>query len=183
MIPFIPAITEAIGFAKQNLARILVYGALVFVYSLLCFFLGYSKGVKKLYEFQTKQATESVKLVVRQGAATEKVVVKYIHIREKAKPVVRTIEREVIRYAETAKPVVDEAHCLSPSWGVLHDAAAAQSVPDTTGRTYAAREAPTAAAAIRTVSENYAVCHETADQLEALQEWVREQHRLSGGEP
>ena len=38
--------------------------------------------------------------------------------------------------------------------------------------------APTAAQALKTVTENYARHHRCADRADALQEWVREQERV-----
>ena len=56
----------------------------------------------------------------------------------------------------------------------LHDAAAANALPEP------ARDADAAAAGIAlstvagTVATNYQICHENAEQLRALQGWVRE---------
>lgn len=61
---------------------------------------------------------------------------------------------------------------LPPDWRVLHDAAASDAqVPEAPSGADATAVTPQEAA--RTVTGNYAQCHDTADQLRALQDWIR----------
>lgn len=72
-------------------------------------------------------------------------------------------------------PVQADAACtINRSFVRLHDAAAAGELPEP------ARDADAAAAGIAlsavagTVAANYQTCHENAEQLRALQAWIRE---------
>jgi hypothetical protein len=72
-------------------------------------------------------------------------------------------------------PVQADAACtINRGFVRLHDAAAAGELPEP------ARDADAAAAGIAlsavagTVAANYQTCHENAEQLRALQAWVRE---------
>ena len=117
---------------------------------------------------QTLQATA---IRERQALATVKVVTEYVDsvriVREKGD----TIIKEVPVYV----PVQADAACTINSGFVrLHDAAAAGELPEP------ARDADAAAAGIAlstvagTFAANYQTCHENAEQLSALQAWVRE---------
>jgi hypothetical protein len=103
--------------------------------------------------------------------ATVKVVTQYVDrvrvVREKGE----TIIKEVPVYV----PVQADAACtINRGFVRLHDAAAAGELPEP------ARDADAAAAGIAlsavagTVAANYQTCHENAEQLRALQTWVRE---------
>lgn len=133
---------------------------------------GYQLGAAKLDTYRAEQMAEETRLYMKRVEITERVVTKYVtKIVPKTQIVTETVEREVIRYAES-----NPGYCLDPEWGRLHDAAATNTVPNATGSPDgAARTPPTAAEAVATVTENYARAHRTADKLEALQEWVRAQ--------
>lgn len=109
----------------------------------------------------------------RQAQATVKVVTQYVDrvrvVREKGD----TIIKEVPIYV----PVQADAACtINRGFVRLHDAAAAAAgdLPEP------ARDADAVAAGIalsaiaETVTANYQTCHETAEQLRALQAWVGE---------
>lgn len=169
---------------QAQAARIAIYAMLLLFYSILVWFHGYTKGEKKFFDYRDKQATESVKLVVKQGAATQTTVTKYIRVLEQSVPIERIIEKKVFVYADTPHAaVLDSAHCLSPDWRRLHDAAATRTVPDTASGTDATSEAPTAAASIQTVTTNYAAHHACVDELDSLQEWVRAQQAVNPSSP
>ncbi|MDO9602064.1 MAG: hypothetical protein Q7J02_07100, partial [Rhodocyclaceae bacterium] len=57
----------------------------------------------------------------------------------------------------------------------LHDAAAAGRIPQAAGAADALPAGIALSAAAGTVADNYQRCHENAEQLIALQEWVRAQ--------
>lgn len=114
---------------------------------------------------------ELVKRKEKQGAVTVRVETKYVDrvkvIREKGQTIVRKV------------PVyVPAGSCdLPPGFRVLHDAAAANTIPDPAGIPDAA--AVPAQDAATTVADNYLTCHETAARLTALQEWVRGQQKVN----
>jgi hypothetical protein len=146
---------------------------------------GFGLGGKYVYgkwlDERASQAAQAVQIVTRQGQATEKVVTQYrdrVKVREGATV---TIEREVERYVE-GKPLA-LACTLDMRWLRLHDAAAAGAVPPPAAGDDAAPGTVTAAAALPTVTANYAACGRTADRLTGLQAWVRGMYETTNGEP
>lgn len=172
------------AFIATHAARFGVYAGLLLFYTTLVWFHGFTKGEEKLFDYRDKQATESVKLIVKQGSVTQTTVTKYIRLREQALPIYKVIEKEVIVYANSrAATAGNSTHCLDPDWSRLHDAAAARAIPAAPGGTHGEGEAPTAAAALSTVTGNYAEHHACVDRLDALQEWVAAQHALTVTSP
>lgn len=132
---------------------------------------GYLLGSAKLDRYKTAQLQQATKLYMAREKVTERVVNHYIKVKGETKTVTETVEKEVIRYADS-----NPGFTLDVGWRLLHDGAALNVIPsagfllDGKGGT-----APRAAVALATVTENYAACHRTADRLDALQEWVRGQ--------
>jgi hypothetical protein len=135
---------------------------------------GYMQGMENLYEYQGKQAVQAVNIVVKQGEVTERVIVRYVKVKGETRTVTQTVEKEVIKYVEK-----NTGNCLDSEWGLLHDAAAANTVSTPPGRADGASGAPTAAEALQAVTDSYAACHRTADRLDALQAWVRDQAKVA----
>jgi len=140
-----------------------------------CFFHGYVAGREKLDEYIGKQAVAAQQIMERQAKVTRVVVTKYLEREAETKAAESDVKMEVIQYAETNP----DGTCLDPEWRRLHDRAATGEIPRTAVRTDDPSGAPTAAAALATVEANYFACHRTANRLNALQEWVREQHRVT----
>jgi len=153
------------------LYRLLVLPALVV--ALVGF--GWIKGaghVQAQWDTTVQQQTlQAASARQRQAEATVKVITVYVDririVREKGE----TIIKEVPVYV----PVQADATCtINRGFVRLHDAAAAGELPEP------ARDADEAAAEIAlsavagTVTANYQACHENAEQLKALQTWVRE---------
>lgn len=164
-----------------NLTRYLVYGVVILCVLSTVWMHGFFHGEQKLFEERAKLATEKVALVVKQGGITEKVITRYVRTAAKTATTTESIEHEISNLANAPTPEGSDRHCLAPSWGWLHDAAADNRVPGNPRPADGTARAPEAIAALRTVSQNYAACHRTADRLEALQEWVREQRKLTTG--
>ena len=102
--------------------------------------------------------------------ATVKVVTKYVDrvrlMREKGD----TIIKEVPVYV----PAQADAACtVNRGFVRLHDAAAAGELPTSTGDSDAAASSLALSTVATTVAANYQTCHENAEQLRALQGWVR----------
>ena len=107
----------------------------------------------------------------KQAEATVKVVTQYVDrvriVREKGK----TIIQEVPVYV----PVQADASCaINRGFVRLHDAAAAGELPEPARAVDAAAAGIALSAVAGTVAANYQTCHENAEQLRALQVWVRE---------
>lgn len=111
----------------------------------------------------------------RQAQATVKVVTQYVDrvrvVREKGD----TIIKEIPVYV----PVQADAACtINRGFVRLHEAAAAGELPEPARDTDAAAAGIALSAVAGTLAANYQSCHENAEQLRALQVWVRE---MTGG--
>ena len=118
-----------------------------------------------------QQTLQAAAIRERQAQATVKVVTQYVDrvriVREKGD----TIIKEVPVYV----PVQADAACtINRGFVRLHDAAAAGALPEPAGDTDAAAADIALSTVAATVATNYQTCHETAEQLRALQTWVRE---------
>ena len=118
-----------------------------------------------------RQALQATAVREEQAQATVKVVTEYVDrirvVREKGD----TIIKEVPVYV----PVQADAACtINRGFVRLHDAAAVGALPEPARDTDAAAADIALSAVAGTVATNYQTCHETAEQLRALQTWVRE---------
>ena len=107
----------------------------------------------------------------QQAQATVQVVTQYVDriqvVREKGD----TILKEVPIYV----PVQADAACTIYRGAVsLHDAAATGELPAAPGDPDASAEGLALSALAATVVSNYQTCHENAEQLKALQDWIRQ---------
>ena len=138
---------------------------------------GWVKGAASVQaEWDAERAAQTMTILrvqVKQAEVTERVVTQYVDrvrvVREQAD----TIIREVPVYVPQS---CDADGRLPAGWRVLHDAAAVGGAADAATIDHAQPVAPDTAAT--TVSRNYGTCRETAEQLTALQQWVREQAAL-----
>lgn len=135
---------------------------------------GYIKGARSVQadwsEERINQSVAVVRIQARQAQINERVVTQYVDRVRTVREAGETIVKEV--------PVYVPAQCdadgrLPAGWRVLHDAAASGQPADAARAADAQPVAPDAAA--ETVARNYLTCRETAEQLTALQQWVREQ--------
>ena len=109
-------------------------------------------------------------LAVKQAAATERVVTKYVDRVKVVAGRTQTIIKEVPVYVPIDSPD------LPAGFRVLHDAAAQGVIPDP-ARIADASPVPAQDAA-ETIASNYGTCGETAEQVRALQDWIREQQAV-----
>lgn len=105
--------------------RIVAYGVVLVLAAALLELDGYRRGERQLWEYQAAQATEAVRIVTKRGEVTERVITKYEKVAGETQVVTNTIEKEVVRYADS-----NPGACLDDDWRRLHDAAAANEVPD-----------------------------------------------------
>lgn len=140
---------------------------------------GNQHGTEKLTTYIGAQAVESIKVVTRQGEATERVVTKYVKVAGATKVVTETVEKEVVKYVDS-KPLT-LACALDNRWLRLHDAAAANEVPLAAASDDGAPGGVSAAQALPTITANYAKANRNRDKLLSLQEWVREQYKAANG--
>ncbi len=116
-----------------------------------------------------QQTLQAAAVRERQAQATVEVVTQYVDrvrvVREKGD----TIIKEVPVYV----PVQADAACtINHGFVRLHDAAAGE-LPEPARDADAAAAGVALSAVAGTVAANYQTCHENAEQLRALQEWIR----------
>ncbi len=136
---------------------------------------GWLKGASHV-QAQWDAATAAQQLAMaevqtRQAEATVQVVTQYVDriqiVREKGD----TLIQEVPVYV----PVEADAACtVHRGFVSLHDAAAAGELPTAPGDPDAPAEGLALSAVAATVVTNYQTCHENAEQLKALQDWIRQ---------
>lgn len=117
------------------------------------------RGKVILRNMQTNQGTVTTKVVTE---TVEKIKV----VKEKGDVIVKTV-----------KVLVPSDSCPLPGgFRVLHDAAAANTIPDTSqGATAEPVPAQTAAT---TVTENYTTCNAAIADLQGLRQWVTRHHQV-----
>lgn len=117
------------------------------------------------------QQQAQAQVQTRQAQATVQVVTQYVDriqvVREKGD----TLIQEVPVYV----PVQADAACtVHRGFVSLHDAAAAGELPEPARDADAPAEGLALSAVAATVVTNYHTCHENAEQLKALQHWIRQ---------
>jgi len=118
-----------------------------------------------------KQQQAQAQSQTRQAEATVQVVTQYVDriqvVREKGDTLIQKVPVYV--------PVQADAACtVHRGFVSLHDAAAAGELPAAPGATDALAEGLALSAVAATVVTNYQTCHENAEQLKALQDWIRQ---------
>lgn len=164
------ALASIAGFAVGNWQRIAIYALLASLVLGAAAGWGYMRGVQRLYDYEAKQVQATVKVILKQGAVTERVITRYIRVKEATDARTQTINTEVVRYVEK-----NAGFCLDADWRRLHDAAATGILPPPATGADGPGTAPRAAEALETIGTNYGKANTCADRLDALQEWVRGQ--------
>lgn len=123
---------------------------------------------------KAKAEIHAAHVEVAQAQATTNVVTEYAQ----RAPLVRERGNEIVKKVPIYVSKNDTSVCHLPGgWRVLHDAAASGELPEPAA---SADAAPTTAQdAATAVTSNYAICHVNAEQLKALQSWVRTQQHVS----
>jgi hypothetical protein len=136
---------------------------------------GWLKGTNHIQaKWDAATATQQLaqaQVQTRQAQATVQVVTQYVDriqvVREKGD----TLIQEVPVYV----PVQADAACtVHRGFVSLHDAAAAGELPTAPGDIDEPAEGLALSAVAATVVTNYQTCHENAEQLKALQDWIRQ---------
>ncbi|MEW6612722.1 MAG: hypothetical protein AB1409_08275 [Pseudomonadota bacterium] len=123
-----------------------------------------------------RQSLAAARVQARQAEATVKVVTQYV---DRVK-IVRQKGAEIIKEVPVYVPVEADAACVVPRGFVrLHDAAATGRLPEPAGAADAAPAGVALSTVAGTVADNYERCHENAEQLRALQAWIREMQRAA----
>ena len=134
------------------------------------YFKGYDKAEDKylaeIAEFNAQKVVLEARLQAALSKVTVKVVTEYVDR-------VKVVKEKEYVYRDKIVTVPSKCE-LSDGWVRLHDASARG---DDAGTTDFTDETPSGirdTEALGTVVENYSICHQNAEQLKALQQWVLE---------
>lgn len=135
-------------------------------------------GVSNQERWEAKVADAKLEMAKKDTAsaeATTKVVTKYVTkveiVKEKGDAIIREVPKYITKDADN--------QCVIPNGFVLlHDSASRNEVPDSTRGVDAGASEVKLSGVATTVTENYTTYHKVAEQLKALQEWVKEQQRI-----
>lgn len=139
------------------------------------FALGWIKGagrVQARWDAATAQQNLQSAIIQKQQAqATVKVITEYVDririVREKGNTIIKEVPVHV--------PVQANAACtINRGFVRLHDAAAEGRMPEPAGDADAPAAGIALSAVAGTLAANYQTCFENAEQLKALQAWVRQ---------
>jgi hypothetical protein len=120
-----------------------------------------------------RQAKAAAEVKVVQAEKTVEVVTKYVDRVREVKVQGETITKEVPVYV----PVQADAQCIINHGFVrLHDSAASGVNPGAPGNADAAPSGIALSTVAETVTINYNIARQNAEQLKALQEWVKAIH-------
>lgn len=123
-----------------------------------------------------EQKLEIARLEAASKEVTTQVVTKYIEKVKIVKEKTNAIQSKVPEYISKDA----DAKCVIPrSAVVLHDAAAKNELPDSTGGVDEGASGVTLSKLLDTTVLNYGTFYEVREQLKALQDWAREQKRIN----
>jgi hypothetical protein len=120
----------------------------------------------------------AVKIIVRQGAITEKIVDHYHETQGKTNTVIQYVDREVVRY-EAAKL---DTCVLSNEFVRVFNDSTVDTVPNAAEGVDGSPSGITAANALPVLTSNNATYRKVADELRALQEWATKQQAAQPAE-
>ena len=138
-------------------------------------------GVSNQERWEAKVAEVKLELAKKETAsaeATVKVVTKYVTKVEVVKEKGDTIVKEIPKLISAS---ADDACVIPNGFVLLHNSAAKNEVPDTSGTANEGASGAKLSGVATTVTENYTTFHQVREQLKALQDWVREQQRVYDG--
>jgi hypothetical protein len=135
---------------------------------------GYIKGSARAEAEIARAAGEAqaqiAELQTHQATTNTQIVTKYVDR-------VRTVLVEKNQNAQLIANLPTSNIKLANRWVYLHDVAATGGNADTSRAVDAATSTFTDNDALRTVSDNYSACHQNTQQLEALQQWIRDSQK------
>ena len=135
-------------------------------------------GISNQEKWETKVAEVKLEMAKKDtvsAEATTKVITKYITkievVKEKGDVIIKEIPKYISQDAD--------AKCAVPNGFVmLHDSASRNEVPDSTRGIDAGTSDIKLSGVAATVTENYTTYYKIAEQLKALQEWVKLQQSI-----
>jgi len=119
----------------------------------------------------------NAKQEIQEAKVEQVVVTKYIVKKYKEKR--KKLNHDYAKIADQITTKDDRMCTLPESFVSVFNNAATDSISSTTKRTDGTASGIELSAAEKTIVENYELYHRVAEQLKALQEWIREQQQLN----
>jgi len=145
---------------------------------LLIFGLYMEGGISNQDRWEAKVAEAKLEMAKKEVASAEastKVITKYITKIEIVKEKGDAILKEVPKFITAS----DDGQCVIPNGFVLlHDSASRNEVPNSSRGVDEGASSVKLSGVANTVTENYTLYHQVSQQLNSLQEWVREQQSI-----
>ena len=129
-------------------------------------------------EWELKVAELNQKIAKLESASqtvTTQVVTEYV---DRVKIVKEKADAIIVKVPVYINKPTDDNCTINNGFVVLHDAAAKNEVPESPRDSHAEASEVKLSTVATTVTENYGTCHEIRQQLESLQQWIREQEKL-----
>jgi apolipoprotein N-acyltransferase len=170
-------LTIIVTFVLGHIPIIGKYAKLAQLIACVLFILGVylSGGISNEASWKEKVAEMELavaKKEVQSAEATTKVVTKYIEtvkiVKEKGDVIIKEVPKYITKESDAKCPIPN-------AFVVLHDSASKNEVPDSTRLANEGTSATKLSTVTETVVGNYSICHQNAEQLKALQTWIREQ--------
>jgi hypothetical protein len=135
-------------------------------------------GISNQEKWEAKVAEAKLEMAQKETAsaeATTKVVTKYVTkiqiVKEKGDVIIKEVPKYITKESDAKCPIPN-------AFVVLHDSASKNEVPDATRLANEGTSDTKLSTVTETVVGNYSICHQNAEQLKALQDWVREQQKV-----
>ena len=160
MIPFLTALPLA--------TKITGVLSLVIALFLSGLYVGHKWGDSACKDAVVEAQRHGMEIAERQTVVTEKVVIKYVDRIKIVEKRSQEIKNAIPNFVKN-----DDNPMLPGGFRVWHDAASQNEIPDPTR----VADAPIVAAGIvaETVGRNYGAFYKNKEQLDALQQWVKDQ--------
>lgn len=135
-------------------------------------------GISNQEKWEARVAEAKLEVAKKEAASAEstvKIVTKYVTVdkivKEKGDAILKEIPKFISKDAD--------GQCVVPNGFVLlHDSAANNQVPDSTRGVDEGASKVKISGIAETVTENYTTYHQVAEQLKALQEWIKDQQTI-----
>jgi len=135
-------------------------------------------GISNQEKWEAKVAEAKLEMAKKETASSEvttKVVTKYVTkvqiVKEKGDVIIKEVPKYITKESDAKCPIPN-------AFVVLHDGASRNEVPDATRLADEGTSTTKLSTVTETVVGNYSICHQNAEQLKALQEWIREQQKV-----
>jgi hypothetical protein len=135
-------------------------------------------GISNQEKWEAKVAEAKLEMAQKETASAEvttKVVTKYVTkiqiVKEKGDVIIKEVPKYITKESDAKCPIPN-------AFVVLHDSASKNEVPDTARLADEGTSATKLSTVTETVVGNYSICHQNAEQLKSLQEWIKLQQSI-----